>query len=227
MLAATELHRKLESVFDADQAKVLAEVITAAYSDLVRTSDFSELKGIVRDLGVKVGELAEAQNRTEIRVEELAVAQKQTTEEVRSLSQDVRNTNRELRGLGLSFGYALENEACRMVPALLAEHYGIEITEKLLRTEFAGEEVNLFGRGVRSGRPVLVVGEAKARLSMRPGHPEDAEPSFGQLDRKVEAVHAELGEADVVPVLVTHFATRAFLEEAAKRGVIVLQSHEW
>jgi DNA repair ATPase RecN len=53
----------------------------------VTKEDFSELKGIVADIGKKVGELAEAQKelaeaqkRTEIKVEELAEAQKELAE---------------------------------------------------------------------------------------------------------------------------------------------------
>lgn len=73
-----DTRKRLEAVFDKDQAEVLSEVITEAYRDLVKTSDFNELKGIVKDLGTKVGELAEAQKRTEKRVEDLAEAQKRT-----------------------------------------------------------------------------------------------------------------------------------------------------
>jgi chromosome segregation ATPase len=46
----------------------------------VTKEDFSELKNIVKDIGVKVGELAEAQKRTEIKVEELAEAQRELAE---------------------------------------------------------------------------------------------------------------------------------------------------
>ncbi len=62
-----EIKRKLKNVFNAQQADVLADVITAAYSDLVKTSDFNELKSIVK-------ELAEAQRRTEIEFKNLQLA---------------------------------------------------------------------------------------------------------------------------------------------------------
>ena len=86
----TETRRKLESVFDKKRATVLSEVITDAYRDLVKTSDFNELKDIVRDLGIKVGDLAEAQKRTELRVEELAGAQKELTEAQKRTEVSVR-----------------------------------------------------------------------------------------------------------------------------------------
>ncbi|MGQ9905238.1 MAG: hypothetical protein ACUVRU_13165, partial [Anaerolineae bacterium] len=59
--------KRLTLHFPADQAQVLAEVITDAYNSLVKTSDFNELKAIVAQLG-------QAQQRTEQRMEELAQA---------------------------------------------------------------------------------------------------------------------------------------------------------
>ncbi|NPV29180.1 MAG: chordopoxvirus fusion protein [Firmicutes bacterium] len=79
------VHSKLQTVFPPEQAAVLAEVIHEAYTDLVKTSDFNELKEIVRELSVKMGELAEAQKETQKEVgrldralQELAEAQKQS-----------------------------------------------------------------------------------------------------------------------------------------------------
>jgi len=81
------IHNKLLTAFPPEQAEVLAQVIHEAYTDLVKTSDFNELKEIVRDLGIKMGELAEAQRRTEQRVEELAEAQKETQKEIGRLDR--------------------------------------------------------------------------------------------------------------------------------------------
>jgi len=47
MLKQAEMSRKLGTVFNPQQANVLSEVITEAYSDLVKTGDFNELKEIV------------------------------------------------------------------------------------------------------------------------------------------------------------------------------------
>jgi len=75
MVTTLEIKRQLQTVFDERQAQVLAKVIIDAYTDLVKTSDFNELKGIVK-------ELAEAQKRTEQRMGELAEAQKRTEQRV-------------------------------------------------------------------------------------------------------------------------------------------------
>ena len=53
----------------------------------VTREDFSELKEIVRSIGVTMGELAEAQKRTEIRVEELAEAQKESRKDINRLER--------------------------------------------------------------------------------------------------------------------------------------------
>ncbi|MCP4378011.1 MAG: hypothetical protein GY794_17785, partial [bacterium] len=68
MLKEAALYRKFETVFEDRQAALLAETITEAYTDLVKTSDFNELKEIVH-------RLAQAQERTEARIESLAQAQ--------------------------------------------------------------------------------------------------------------------------------------------------------
>ena len=66
------IRAKLLGVFGEEQATVLAEVVHTAYEDLVKTSDFSELKGIVAGLAKAVEKLAEAQKRTELRLDKLA-----------------------------------------------------------------------------------------------------------------------------------------------------------
>jgi myosin heavy subunit len=110
MTMQLELKRKLETVFNEKQSSVLAEVINDAYSDLVKTSDFNELKGIVKELAeaqkssekrltrleVTVSELAEAQKesekrltRLEITVSELAEAQKESEKRLTRLEVTV------------------------------------------------------------------------------------------------------------------------------------------
>ncbi len=96
MLKEPELLKKFEIVFEVQQAATLAEVITDAYTDLVKTSDFNELKEIVRDLAQsqqrteqRVEELARAQQRTEQRMEELAEAQTRTDHSLHRLEQVV------------------------------------------------------------------------------------------------------------------------------------------
>jgi len=234
MLRQAEIARKLGTVFERRQAAILAEVVTDAYSDLVKTGDFNELKSIVKDLAeaqkrteLRVEELAEAQKRTELRVEELAEAQKETQYHVQALTHKLGETNNTVGGLGQSMAYALENEAYRMVPAVLEEKHGIEMTERFVRTYVEGEEINLFGRGRRDGQDILIVGETKLRLDERRTGKLGQAAVFEQLAVKADVVQAESPGVEIVLVLITHHARPRVLEEAQERGIIVVQSFEW
>jgi hypothetical protein len=209
----------------------LVKIIDARIKEAhVTKEDFSELKNIVKDLGIKVGELAEAQKelagaqkRTEGKVEELIEAQKRTEIEIKALTGAIKELHGEIGGLGRSAGYALENEAYRHLPELLQGKYGIVVKEKMIRSQIGGKEINVFGRAARDGQEVLVVGEARTRLDERRG----AEEAFEELEEKVQAVTAEYGQVEIVKILVTHFARKGFLDLAKERGIIVVQSFEW
>jgi len=56
----------------------------------------------------------------------------------------LNNLRGDVGGLTRTFGYAFENEAYRMLPKALKEKYGIELTEKLVRTEIGDTEINIF-----------------------------------------------------------------------------------
>jgi len=217
MQTAVNIKKKLAQAFKPQQAEVLSEVITEAYSDLVKTGDFNELKGIVK-------ELAEAQKRTETKVEELAEAQKATEKEIRVLVKGLTETRQELGGLARSFGYSFENEAYRMLPEILKSRYGINLKQRFIRTEVGGKEVNLLGKGTKNGNDVVIVGEVKLRLDERRKKKGDV---FAELEEKVRTVREEYREEEIVRVLITHYATTGFLKRAEEKGVIVVQSFEW
>ncbi len=156
-MRANVVRERLMSVFPERQATVLADTITDAYDDLVKVSDFNELKAIVKDLAlaqvrteVRVEELTIAQQRTEQRVEELAVAQQRTEQRVEELAvaqqelavaqQDLtvaqRQTEKTLRGLarqvgGLSetVGGDIEDIAYIVLYDLLQDAFGWQVGE--------------------------------------------------------------------------------------------------
>jgi len=241
MLKEQELLTRFKTVFEIRQAAILAETITDAYTDLVNTGDFNELKEIVRDLAQaqrrteqRMEELAEAQQRTELRMEELAEAQQHTEQRMeeladaqKELAQGLSATRGELGGLSRSVSYGLENEAYRALPAFLEERYGIEISERLIRTEIGGEEINFFGRAVRNGEPVLIVGETKLRLDERRRSRREEDKVLETLERKISAVRASYPEAQIVPMLVTHYARLAFAQKIREQGILLVQSFEW
>ena len=222
MLTSEHLKKRLEEAFQEKQAVVLGEVITEAILEsqkqLVKASDFNELKEIVRDLAVKTGELAEAQKRSEQRIEELAEAQRRTEEEIRRLTGEVQDIRSELGGLARSMGYAFENEAYRALPGYL-KTLGIEVTERFVRREIDGEEINILGKGKKNGQEIIIVGEVEVRLT--------SAKKIKQLERKASIVHRKHPQKELFKILVTHFASPSVIEKAEEKGITIVQSFEW
>ena len=216
MQAAINIKKRLEKVFDNKQSAVLSEVITDAYSDLVKTGDFNELKGIVRELAEAQKEMAKAQKKTEVKVGELA-------DDMKVLAKGLTETRGELGGLSRSVGYGFENEAFRMLPKILNSQYNIELKEKLIRADIGGREINIFAKAKKNKKDILIVGEAKLRLDDR----RKKEDVFEELDEKVKAVKKEYKKEEIARILITHYATKGFLKKAKEKGVIVVQSFEW
>lgn len=249
------LVRRFEQVFEPKQASVLAEVISEVRDTQAKAADFTELKGIVARLAVaeertearleqlaaaqerteaRLGQLAVAQERTEARLEQLSVAQEQLTEaqqrteaSLEKLAVTVAGMGRELGGLSRAMAYSLENEAYRKLPDHLATQHGIAISERFVRTEIEGVEINFLARGERAGQPVLLVGECKLQLDERRSHGRAANLVFDQLDRQAEVAQPLFPDHEVVRLMVTHYARPAFLERARARSVLVVQSFHW
>ncbi len=248
MVDVESLTQRFEAVFTRPQATVLAQSINDAYSQLVKTSDFSELKAIVLRLAEaqertdeKIARLAEAQERTDEKIARLAEAQERTETQVSRLTEaqhtmatamtelarTVKGMGQELGGLSRSMSYALENEAYRLLPPLLAARYGIQLHERIVRKEIAGEEINLFARGEREGKPIYVVGETKLQLDERRNSRRAEDQILGQIEKKARAVAMVYPGVDIVRLLITHYARPAMLERAQEQNIIVIQSFEW
>lgn len=234
MATVESLTRRFEGVFEAQQAAVLAQSIVEAYDDLVKTSDFNELKAIVANLAqaqerteVRMEELAQAQQRTEVRMEELTQAQERTEVRMEELAQAMTDTRREVGGMSRSMAYALENEAYRSLPAYLEEHHGITVSERIVRTDIEGEEVNFFALGQRDGELICLVGESKLQLDERRRSRREAEQVIEQIERKVEAVRLAHPDRGIVRLLVTHYARPAIRQFLQEHDILVVQTFEW
>ncbi|GAB6163960.1 hypothetical protein JCM12298_31200 [Desulfothermus naphthae] len=145
------------------------------WEESVTKTEFNELKEIVRELGKKIEELAEAQKKTEQRVsrlekvvEELAEAQKKTEEELRKLISEHRKTREQVGGLSHTVGYILEDRSYAALPHLLSKEFEIKVEEiKRDFVELASnryEELNIIGKGRKNGTPVWILGECKTQL---------------------------------------------------------------
>lgn len=215
MLDLIELNKRFDRAFDKKQAKVLAEVFVGAYSDLVKASDFNELKAIVKDL-------AEAQKRTEFKVEELAEAQKRTEIELRELVGEHRKTRTQLGGLSMTMGYTLEDKAFKALPALLKKDYGVIVKEKLKRkfvTDNKGQpvEVNIIGQADQNGQTSVIVGEAKSQLSKN-----DIDAFMRKKLNRLKGIYDR-----IFPILITYMISEPDVEEYAKgKGIILYYSYD-
>lgn len=182
----------------------------------VTKDDFLELKSIVKELAVNVHTLS-------LKVEALAEAQRRTEKEIQNLSKELQRTRQDLGGLAKSMSYAFENEAYRYLPKVLSKRYGITIEDKFVRAEIGGKEINFFAKAKSDGKEVYIVGEAKLRLD----ETKKRDDPIKELEEKVTAVKRELGEVEIIKLLVTHYATKGFLERAKKHKIVVVQSFEW
>jgi len=234
-MTVAELTARLTGEFTPNQARLLAETFNDSNENPVKTSDFNEMKEIVRDIlviqkrtEIKIEELAEAQKRTEIKVEELAVtqrelaeAQKRTEIEVTELAKAQRETRQTVGSVTGTLGIWLENEAYRNLPAFLERKHGITITNRLIREYVDGEEIDILAEGKRGETEVLIVAESKNTL---------AAEDLTLLKRKVEAVkthYQKLNGREIVPLMVVHRAREKEIKRANNEGVIVVQSFEW
>jgi hypothetical protein len=246
-------YNTLVKASDLSQLKAVVQELAEAQR---RTEQrMEELAAAQRRTDERMGELTEAQRRTDERMGELTEAQRrmvaaqehadqrmaelteaqqrtdermvEMTEEIRHLARGLSETRRDVGGIAHSVGYALENEAYRMLPGFLQRVHGITLTERFIRTEIGGVEVNLFGHGMHNGQPITLVGEVKTRLDDR--RRERGTTVFDELDERVQAVRTEMGaeRIRIVPVLVTHFATREMQRQASEQGVLVVQTFEW
>lgn len=249
------LTSRFEQVFTPRQAETLAVVIHDVSAGVAKSSDFTELKAVVQQLADAQRDLAQAQGRTEVRMEELALAQARTEVRMEELAQaqrdlaqaqgrtearmeelaqaqgrtegELRQLAQEVGGLSRSVSYALENEAYRQLPAYLATRHGINLTERMVRTDIGGEEINLFALGERNGAPIVIVGETKLQLDRRRGMRDALERLLDQLEAKVKVVQAAHPEREVVRLLVTHYIRPSLREVATRRNVLIAQSFEW
>ena len=162
-------------------------------------------------------------DRVEATLDRLAAAQVRTEEALEKLTEAHDETRKQLGGLSHTVGYILENEAYRALPALLKAEHGIEVEDRLIRTYLTTDrgypvEVNIFGRGRRNGREVVILGESKSQLSAKhinhfiQGRLTRLEPLF----------------EDVFAVLVTHMISSPDVAAyAQERGIALYYSYQF
>ena len=162
-------------------------------------------------------------DRVEATLDRLAAAQERTEEALKKLTEAHDETRKQLGGLSHTVGYVLENEAYRALPTLLAADHGIEVEDRLIRTYLTTDrgypvEVNIFGRGRRNGREVVVIGESKSQLSAK------------NIDHFIQGRLTRLEPLfeDVFPILVTHMISSPDVAAyAQERGIALYYSYQF
>ena len=155
-------------------------------------------------------------------IEALAEAQKKTEEEVRKLAKGLRETRQMVGGLSDTVGYSLEDRAIKSLPQLLREQYQIEVKGRLVRKfiEYNGlkDELNIFGEGESDGKPLYILGEAKARLSKK------------HIDRFLKKIQRlkfyKVITEDNFMFFVTYSAEPQIEEYAKDKGIEIIWSYE-
>jgi hypothetical protein len=216
MSSFSHLEYKLSQAFNPEQAKLLAETITAAYDDLVKVSDFNELKSIVKELAI-------AQQRTEKRVEELAIAQQRTEQSLQKLIEEHRDTRKQVGGLATTVGYNLEDKAYQALPQLLQRDFGLLVQGRLKRGYLKDKqgnelEVNIIGQALQNGKTVTIIGESKSQLS---------KPKIDKfIQKRLERFEGVIPTG--FPIIITYMVSGSDVEEYAKsKGIAVYYSYDF
>ena len=178
----------------------------------------------------RLDRVEERLDRIEAAIEKLTVAQicseerlDTLTERLDTLVKEHGKTRTQLGGLAMTVGYTLENAAYRALPALLKADYGIEIQDRLIRTYLTDDkkrslEVNIFGKGLKNGREVVILGESKSQLSAK------------HINRFISTrlYHLKPLFGEVLPVLVTHMISSEGVAAYAKeQGIALYYSYQF
>ena len=165
----------------------------------------------------EVKELAEAQKRTEKRVEELAETQKKTEKILQIFIKDFKSFKRYVGDITDSLGYKLENESYIFLPTLLKRDYGIDIEGELNRCYVKDNwnndiEVNIYGKGKKEGKEIVIIGEVKSKLSKN------------KIDKFIKNKIKRIDKVfdNIFPVLVTHQISSNDVKDYAMKNNIVL-----
>ena len=102
MLMQSEITRKLQSAFEPHQVDALLEVIGLSYNNLVKVSDFSELKAIVQDLAESQKAMGASQEAMGKSQEAMGKSQEAMGKTLEALGESQEAMGKTLEALGES-----------------------------------------------------------------------------------------------------------------------------
>ncbi|MCS6909501.1 MAG: ATG16 family protein [Anaerolineales bacterium] len=156
--------RRLVLTDEILELPVIVRELAQAQRELAEAQQRTELR--VEELAQAQRELAEAQRRTELRVEELAEAQRRTELRVEELAIAQTQLGKAVGELQRAFGSTVEEEAASVVEVVLRRK-GYRATQPPYSLALNGEIDVVLPLEDPAGRQVWAVVEAKARLSRR------------------------------------------------------------
>lgn len=242
MLNTLTISEDLSRYIDPQAARKIAEIVGQVYDELaqiVTKKEFNELKEIVGDLAQaqkrteeRLNELVQAQRKTEGRLDELAQAQRDlaraqenTERSLNMLIEDHRKTRTRLESMSDAVGYNLENQSYKGLPPLLKRDLDLKTEGQLIRKYLLGEkkgqylQVNIYGWGNKNGQRILILGEAKTSISRQ-------EISRFQKVAKKAAQLENVSLDDVCQVIVVHDVTPKVEEYAREKGINLYWSYD-
>jgi rubrerythrin len=122
MLNTLAIFEDLSRHIDRQVARKISEIVGQIYEEVAQTvtkKPFNELKEII-------GDLAQAQMKTE--------------RSLNRLIEDHRQTRERLENMSDAVGYPLENPSYKGLPPLLKKDLGIEVEGRLIRRYLPGEK---------------------------------------------------------------------------------------
>ena len=140
MSRVNKIKEEIKKVFKKEQAKVLIAIVDIV-DETVKAKDFNELKEIVRQIGVKLSELIQAQKETDQKIKELTEAQKRTDQKVAELAEAQKKTEQKVAEL-IEAQKRTEQRVEELAQAQKETEQKIkELTEAQKRTEQRVEEL--------------------------------------------------------------------------------------
>ena len=189
MINTLKIFNDLKQTMDPTAAEKIVDVITSVYEELqnsVTKIEFNELKEIVKELAenvndltkrvdtltIRMGELTQRVDTLTKRMDELTQRVEDLVGEMKGMKITIQGVRQEMGGLSHTVGYRLEDEAMKSLPFLLKRDSSIDIEGPLIRdyVEIGPKkyvELNIWGHGLRGGKPVEVIGEAKSQLKKK------------------------------------------------------------
>lgn len=211
-----------EKLATKDEVNELRDAIKQLTEAQVKTEErLNQLAEAQMKTEEKLNQLAEAQSRTEDKLDQLTEAQMKTEEELAKLTRVVGRVQKEFGGLSDSIGFMLEDRAFSALPNLLKERFGIEVQGRLIRTfldnaQGKREEVNIYGKGLKNGSEVVIIGESKSQL---------AKKHISKFKKMLARLEPVLGT--LFPFMITYIAEPEVLEQAEAEGLPVFMSYEF